>query len=65
MTDFAIMNDEADTGRQPEIADGIKLTELQAKRRRQRNVAIGLALFGFVALFYVITLIKLGAGAHH
>jgi len=65
MTDFAMMDHKAGTDRQTEIADGVKLTDLQARRRRQRNVAIGLALFGFVALFYIITLIKLGAGAHH
>ena len=45
--------------------DGVKLTPLQAKRRRQRNLAIGLALFGFVVLFYLITVVKLSSGAHH
>lgn len=45
--------------------DGIKLTPLEAKRRRQRNWAIGLALAGFVALFYVITIVKLASGGHH
>lgn len=31
-----------------------------ARRRRGRNVALGLALAGVVALFYVITIVKLG-----
>ena len=56
MTDVTRMDD-----------DGIKLTELQARRRRQRNVAIGVVLAGLVGLFYLVTLIKLGvtAGMHH
>jgi hypothetical protein len=45
--------------------EGVKLTPLQQKRRRQRNLAIGVALFAMVGLFYLITLVKLGAGAHH
>ncbi|WP_162901301.1 hypothetical protein [Breoghania sp. L-A4] len=40
--------------------DGIRLTDEQQKRRRSRNVAIGLALAGMVVLFYVITVVKLG-----
>ena len=59
MTDLATMQDDRTK------ADGVKLTPLQAKRRRQRNIAIGLALFGFVVLFYIVTLIKLGTGPHH
>ncbi len=59
MTDGAIMQDNGPKN------DGVKLTPLQAKRRRQRNLAIGLALFGFVVLFYLITLVKLGTGTHH
>ena len=59
MTDLDLMQD---TGPQD---DGVKLTPLQAKRRRQRNLAIGLALLGFVVLFYLITLVKLGTGTHH
>jgi len=41
--------------------DGIKLTEQQKKARRQRNIAIGLALAAFVVLVYVGTWAKLGA----
>ncbi|MDH7797784.1 MULTISPECIES: hypothetical protein [unclassified Beijerinckia] len=41
---------------------GIRLTPEQEKRRRARNLALGLTI-GFVALlFYVITWAKLGAG---
>ncbi len=48
-----------------EPATGLKLTALQQKRRNQRNLAIGIALAAFVGLFYIITIIKLGTGAHH
>ena len=40
--------------------DGIRLTEAQKKRRRSRSVAIALALGVLVALFYVVTIAKLG-----
>ena len=41
---------------------GIRLTPEQEKRRRARNLALGLSI-GFLALlFYVITWAKLGAG---
>lgn len=40
--------------------DGIRLSDEQQKRRRARNLAIGLALAGMVVLFYVITVVKLG-----
>jgi hypothetical protein len=42
--------------------DGIVLTPAQKKSRRQRNVAIGLALGFFALLFYVVTIAKLGPG---
>ncbi|MBB4304220.1 hypothetical protein GGD81_003276 [Rhodobium orientis] len=42
--------------------DGIKLTEEQKKRRRGRSIAIGLALAALVAVFYAVTIIKLGPG---
>lgn len=42
--------------------DGIQLTEEQKKRRRARNVAIGLAVGALVVLFYVVTIVKLGPG---
>ena len=32
------------------------------KRRRARSIAIALVLAGLVVLFYVVTLVKMGAG---
>ncbi|WP_202899156.1 hypothetical protein [Methylocapsa aurea] len=42
--------------------EGITLTPAQLKSRRQRNVAIGIAIGFFVLLFYVVTIAKLGPG---
>jgi hypothetical protein len=39
-----------------------ELTPRQLKSRRQRNIAIGLAVGFFVLLFYVVTIAKLGPG---
>jgi hypothetical protein len=44
-------------------AQGVVLTEAQQKARRQRNIAIGLAVAFFCALFYAVTIVKLGPGA--
>jgi hypothetical protein len=41
---------------------GVTLTPEQQKSRRQRNIAIGLAVGFFVVLFYVVTIAKLGPG---
>ncbi len=41
---------------------GVRLTAEQAKSRRQRNIAIGLAVGFFALLFYVVTIAKLGPG---
>jgi hypothetical protein len=41
---------------------GVELTPEQVKSRRQRNIAIGLAVGFFVLLFYVVTIAKLGPG---
>jgi hypothetical protein len=43
-------------------AKGVRLTPEQLKTRRQRNIAIGLAVGFFVLLFYVVTIAKLGPG---
>lgn len=43
-------------------SEGITLTPEQLKSRRQRNVAIGLAIGFFVLLFYAVTIAKLGPG---
>jgi hypothetical protein len=41
---------------------GILLTPEQLKSRRQRSVAIGLAIGLFVLLFYAVTIVKLAPG---
>jgi len=40
--------------------NGIKLTDDQQKKRRGRSIAIALTLAGLVALFYAVTIVKLG-----
>jgi hypothetical protein len=37
------------------------LTPEQEKRRRQRNIAIALSVAALVAIFYAITLVRLGS----
>jgi hypothetical protein len=44
-----------DDNREPE---GIVLTEAQLKSRRQRSIAIALALGVLVLLFFAVTLVK-------
>ncbi|MES0809626.1 MULTISPECIES: hypothetical protein [unclassified Roseibium] len=41
---------------------GVKLTPEQAKKRRSRSIAIAIVLAALVALFYVVTIVKLGPG---
>ena len=41
---------------------GLVLTPEQQKARRQRNVAIALAIGCVVLLFYIVTIAKLGPG---
>ncbi len=41
--------------------EGIVLTPEQKRSRRNRNIAIGLAVGFFVLLFYVVTIAKLGS----
>ena len=41
---------------------GLVPTPEQQKARRQRNVAIALAIGCFVLLFYIVTIAKLGSG---
>ncbi len=43
---------------QPE--QGIRLTEQQLRARRNRSVAIALALGAFVVVIFLVTLVKLG-----
>jgi hypothetical protein len=40
---------------------GIVLTDEQKRRRRARSIAIALVLTALVALFYVVTIVKLGS----
>lgn len=40
--------------------DGVRLTPEQLRRRRMRSVAIAVTLGILVALFYVVTIAKLG-----
>jgi hypothetical protein len=40
--------------------NGVVLTPEQQSSRRARNIAIGLAIACFIALFYVVTIVKLG-----
>ncbi|MGQ7792285.1 hypothetical protein ACUN0C_07745 [Faunimonas sp. B44] len=44
------------------MAEGIRLTPEQKRRRRTRSVALALLLAGLVILFYVITVVRLGGG---
>lgn len=44
---------------QPET--GVSLTKAQAQARRRRSIALALAIGGFAALFYLITVFKMGA----
>jgi hypothetical protein len=43
-------------------SEGIVLTPEQAKSRRHRNIAIGLAVGFLVLLFYAVTIVKVGPG---
>ena len=42
------------------MIEQVTLTEEQKKSRRRRSIAIALALFGLVVLFYVATVVKFG-----
>jgi hypothetical protein len=41
--------------------DGVRLTREQLRRRRLRSVAIAVTLGCLVALFYLVTIVKLGS----
>ncbi len=41
----------------------IELTDVERRRRRIRNIAIGLSLAGLVVIFYIATLVRLGSNA--
>lgn len=40
--------------------DRIKLTDKQKKARRNRSVALGVALAAFVVVVYIVTIVKMG-----
>ena len=40
--------------------DRVNLTEAQKKARRNRSIALAVALVGFVVIMYFVTIIKLG-----
>ncbi len=42
---------------------GIKLTAQQLRARRERSIAIALALGAFVLLIFAVTMVRLGSGA--
>ncbi|MCU0733614.1 MAG: hypothetical protein MUE84_18780 [Hyphomonas sp.] len=44
----------------PRPEEGIVLTPEEAARRKRRSRAIGLAVAALVALFYLITIFKMG-----
>ncbi|TCT37321.1 hypothetical protein [Martelella mediterranea] len=43
------------------MIETVKLTEKQKKARRGRNIALGFVLAALVVLFYIITMVKIGA----
>lgn len=45
----------------PSNANRVVLTPAQLKARRQRNIAIGLVVALLCALFYAVTIAKLGS----
>jgi hypothetical protein len=45
----------------PDEEEGIRLTPEQLRRQRARSIAIAIALAAFMAIFYVVTIAKLGA----
>ncbi|PKQ05645.1 MAG: hypothetical protein CVT73_11410 [Alphaproteobacteria bacterium HGW-Alphaproteobacteria-12] len=53
------MEDEHDEAARHRI-DTPQWTEDRRKRRRQRNLAIAWTLVAFIALFFVVTIVKLG-----
>ena len=43
-----------------ENEEGVRLTEAEQRRRRARSIAIAVVLAALVALFYVVTIAKIG-----
>jgi hypothetical protein len=47
---------------EPNRPEEIRLTPQQLRNRRLRNIAIGLSVGLLAALFYAVTIVKLGLG---
>jgi hypothetical protein len=47
---------------EPMPIEGVRLTPQQLRNRRLRNIAIGLSVALLAALFYAVTIVKLGPG---
>ena len=45
--------------------DRIELTDKQKKARRNRSVALGVALAAFVVVVYIVTIVKMGPAVLH
>lgn len=50
----------SEASKSPEAEPGIVLSAEEKARRQRRSRAIGLAVAGLVALFYLITIFKMG-----
>ena len=62
-TDERNEEQEMNHARMPEVArDAQGLTEEDRRRRRSRSIALAVTLGLLVALFYVVTIAKLGPG---
>ncbi|MER0236851.1 protoheme IX farnesyltransferase [Fulvimarina sp. MAC8] len=44
-----------------EKQETVKLTPEEAKARRKRSVAIAVTLFVLVVIFYIVSIVKMGA----
>lgn len=43
------------------MADNLPISDEELKRRRRRNsIALGIVLFALVAIFYILTIVKMG-----
>jgi protoheme IX farnesyltransferase len=60
-----LVSERRDVAMDDDREDGIILTEEQKRRRRHRSIAIALVLGALVALFYIVTIVKLGPGVVH
>jgi hypothetical protein len=56
--EFAMTEPDKTERDKPEEEEGIVLTEEQLRARRNRSIAIALALLAMVILFFIMTLVK-------